>query len=105
MQPWIQETAGIPSSARWKRGHENTRVSAEHITRHLVGIQKTPALKQLVLGLSNVSIKGSRHESKEGQGEMQQSDLDLESQSCLGKQVELRAWGEVRKGQILALDG
>ena len=29
-----------PSSARWGRANENTQVFAEHIARHLMGIQK-----------------------------------------------------------------
>lgn len=52
-----------PSSARWGRGNENTHVSAVHIARHLVGIQKMPVLKQLVLGQSKVRSTGRRHES------------------------------------------
>lgn len=52
-----------PSSARWGRANENTQVFAEHIARHLMGIQKTPVLKQLVLGQSKVLSTGRRHES------------------------------------------
>lgn len=70
-------------------GKEDMRTS-----KFLLSIQKTPALKQLVLAQSNVPSQSSRHESETGEGDMQPRDLDLESQACLVKQWNWRGLGE-----------